>query len=91
MAARIDNLRRLYRISQETLGSLLGVSQSAISKKLAGSLVFTAGEVQECARFFQVSTDFLYGLTDDPGQTDTGYRPRHHAEVDNPVTAVVPA
>ncbi|MFQ8620907.1 helix-turn-helix domain-containing protein [Bifidobacterium bifidum] len=69
---RVETLRRANRLTQTTLGQVLGVSQATMSKKLRGEIPFSACEVQSCARHFRVSTDYLYGLTDDPAPVLNG-------------------
>ena len=66
---RLIDLCKSKNISQTKLASVIGVDKSAISRFLSGKTDSLSHEhVIKTAKFFNVSTDFLLGETDDPGQ-----------------------
>ena len=54
------------KMSQTTLGSLLGIDQSTISKRLRGEVGWPATLVARTARVLNTTAAFLLGETDDP-------------------------
>lgn len=60
-----DELKR-HRYTQEQYASVLHMSQPMVSRRLAGKASFTVMDIQRTAEWLQLSTDYLYGLTEDP-------------------------
>ena len=56
MADRVDRLRRQANMTQ----------QSTASTKLAGKTRMSSSDVLNIAKAFNVSTDYIYGLSDSP-------------------------
>ena len=66
---RLIDLCKSRNISQSQLAGVIGVDRSALSRFLSGKTDSLSHEhVIQIARFFNVSTDFLLGETDDPGR-----------------------
>ena len=63
-ARRVAGLLAETKMSQERYAKMLHLSQPAISAKLSGATRFTAKDIWRTALAFNVSTDYLYGLTD---------------------------
>ena len=63
---RVKKLRRQRKLSQQELGESLGLTQTAISAIESGSRTTTIEKLILLAKFFDVSTDYLLGLRDDP-------------------------
>lgn len=65
MRHRIDELRKEAGMTQDTYGrEILHCSQGTASQKLSGQLALSALDIFRSATAFNVSTDYLYGLTD---------------------------
>lgn len=65
-AERIDELRKQCGMTQESYGvEVLHCSQGTASAKLKG-YGLKAEDILQSAIAFGVSTDYLYGLTDEP-------------------------
>lgn len=60
-------LRREYNISQQALANATKISQSTIAKIEIGRNEATASTIRKLAEFFNVSTDYLLGRTDELG------------------------
>ena len=65
-AFRIKTLRREKKMNQQELGEALGLTQTAISAIENGSRTTTIEKLILLAKFFNVSTDYLLGLKDEP-------------------------
>jgi transcriptional regulator with XRE-family HTH domain len=65
-AERVLQLRRNANISQVQLAHELGVGQKLISYLEGGKSLPNAEIINRLARRFNVSSDYLVGLTDDP-------------------------
>ena len=63
---RAYELRKAAGLSQKELGEVLGLSQKAISTIEGGQRSTTIEKLVLLAKYFQVSTDYLLGRTDDP-------------------------
>lgn len=61
---RVAMLLKETDVSQEEYAEMLHISQPAISGKLSGKVGFTAKDIRQTALSFGVSTDYLYGLSD---------------------------
>lgn len=66
----LSKLRKDKDISQETLGSLLGVSQQTVSKYERGLLEGDYETLIKLSDFFNVSIDYLLDNTDVPTPPD---------------------
>ena len=64
IATRINGLLAETHTSQVQYAAILNMSQPTISAKLSGATRFTAKDIWRTALAFNVSTDYLYGLTD---------------------------
>ncbi|MBD5632208.1 MAG: helix-turn-helix transcriptional regulator [Clostridia bacterium] len=61
---RLKDLLKDKNISQETLAKHIGVSQRAVSKWINHQSEPTESAIVNCAKFFEVSADFILGLSD---------------------------
>lgn len=61
---RLKDLLKEKNISQETLAKNIGVSQHAVSKWINLQSEPTESAIVNCAKFFEVSADFILGLSD---------------------------
>lgn len=61
----LTDLRKEYNLSQMQLAEQIGVSQSTIAKLEIGRNEATASTLAKLAAFFDVSTDYLLGLSDE--------------------------
>ena len=65
-AERLSLLRKQAAISQKQLGEVIGLSNKAICTLENGTRETSFEKLVLLAEFFQVSTDYLLGITDDP-------------------------
>ena len=65
-AIRVKELRKQKRLSQTELGEVLGLTHKSISTIESGVRGTTIEKLILLAKFFEVSTDYLLGLSDDP-------------------------
>jgi len=63
---RVLGLRKAKGLTQKELGEAVGLSYKAISTIESGSRGTSVEKLIELAVYFQVSTDYLLGITDDP-------------------------
>ena len=63
---RVFELRKHQGLSQKELGEAIGLSHKAISTIESGSRSTTIEKLVLLAKFFDVSTDYLLGLKDEP-------------------------
>ncbi|MFZ2538658.1 MAG: helix-turn-helix domain-containing protein [Oscillospiraceae bacterium] len=63
---RIKELRIIKKVSQANLADIVGVSQRAVSYYEAGKDSPSLEILVALANFFEVSTDYLLGITDIP-------------------------
>ena len=68
LQTRIRDLIEDRDMTQRKIAKVLGITESTMSGYLTGKVRLPAWLVQACAEYFQVSTDYLYGLTNDPQQ-----------------------
>lgn len=61
LSRNINRLREAAGMSQALFGEQFGMSQSTASRKLHGQIPFSAAEIAECADYFGVSVNELYG------------------------------
>jgi len=66
LGEKIATLRREKNLRQEDLAKLLGVSRQTISNYEKGERHPDPQMLSRLARFFNVSSDYLLDLTDDP-------------------------
>ena len=62
----VNALRGRFRVSQATLGRVLGVTQSQMSARLRGAVPLTLGEVEVLAEFFGTTPGYLLGYESAP-------------------------
>ena len=65
-AFRVKKLRKARKLSQPGLAEVLGLTQTAISGIESGLRGTTIEKLILLAQFFEVSTDYLLGLKDEP-------------------------
>ena len=65
-AERVHMLRKQRGMSQKELGEAIGLSHKSISTIESGSRTTTLEKLVALVRFFQVSTDYLLGLCEEP-------------------------
>lgn len=63
---RLRELRKNQSVSQMQLAGAIGVTQNAIGMMERGYRGTTIEKLVLIAEYFQVSTDYLLGITDDP-------------------------
>ena len=63
---RIRDLRNDRGLTQQQIAELLNVSQNTYSQYEIGTSRFPLDTVVKLAEFYEVSVDYLVGLTDDP-------------------------
>ena len=66
LQTRIRDLIEDRDTTQKKVAKALGITESTMSGYMTGKVRLPAWLVQMCAEYFQVSSDYLYGLTDDP-------------------------
>ena len=69
LQTRIRDLIEDRDTTQKRVAKALGITESTMSGYMTGKVRLPAWLVKMCAEYFQVSTDYLYGLTDDPQQS----------------------
>lgn len=62
---RLKELLKERGISQETLAKNIGVSQRAVSKWVNRQAEPTESSIVNCAKYFEVSADYILGLKDE--------------------------
>ena len=65
-AFRVKKLRKARKLSQQGLAEVLGLTKTAISGIESGLRTTTIEKLILLAQFFEVSTDYLLGLKDEP-------------------------
>lgn len=65
-AQRVKEQRTKRRLSQVELGKVLGLTHKSISTIESGLRGTTIEKLILLAQFFEVSTDYLLGLKDEP-------------------------
>jgi transcriptional regulator with XRE-family HTH domain len=63
LGIRIRHLRETYRLSQKQLAEALSLSNVQLSRYELGSRTPDPDTIVKIAKFFNVSTDFLLGMT----------------------------
>ena len=64
---RIHSLRREYSLTLKQFGELFGLTEQAVSKIETGSRLTSIEKLVAIAEYFQVTTDWLLGLSDERG------------------------
>jgi transcriptional regulator with XRE-family HTH domain len=66
LGKRLHEVRRDRKYTQEQLARAIGVSSNTIARVERGALQYlNGGTVAEAARFLDVSSDYLLGLSDE--------------------------
>ena len=65
MYQRLRDLREDHDKTQKDIASMLNISQTTYSRYESGALDIPSATIIRLARFYHVSTDYLFGLTDD--------------------------
>ena len=65
-AFRVKKLRKQRKLSQKELGEAIGLTAKSICTIESGTRTTTIEKLILLAKFFQVSTDYLLGLKDEP-------------------------
>ena len=65
-ATRLKELRKSKKITQLTLALKLKTNQNTISRYESGERAPGINEIIEIADYFDVSVDYLLGVTDNP-------------------------
>ena len=63
---RLKQLRKQAKLQKKELGERIGLCANAISMMETGNRETSFEKLVLLAEFFQVSTDYLLGITDDP-------------------------
>ena len=63
---RIKSLRAERGLSQKEIANSIGISESAYQRYEQPTREPTLGKIIKIADYYDVSTDFLLGLSDDP-------------------------
>ena len=64
--ARLLELREQNNLSQKTVADLLGVTRTQVSDIENGKSGTNLDRFYQLCEFYQVSADYLLGITDDP-------------------------
>lgn len=64
MNNRIKKLRKSRGLSQEAFGEIINISQQAVSKMETNSCTIYADLLIKIAQYFNVTTDYILGLSD---------------------------
>ncbi len=67
-ALRLRILRTKRHLSQQEMADILGITRTAYNKYENGAIQPTLN-VKKLSRFFNVSTDYLLGMNEDPAAT----------------------
>ena len=70
MITRLKQLRSENGLTQEQVGKLLYVNQSMYLRYESGSLDIPLDAAAKLVKYYNVSMDYLMGLTDDPSPND---------------------
>lgn len=73
MSNRLKELRTERRLSMRELGDLTKISFTTIGAMERGDRPFTQGNLEILCSFFNVSSDYLLGLSDQRNSTSTTY------------------
>lgn len=73
---RLLALRKEKKISQTALGQLLGVTATQIRDIERGKSTTSMGRLYQLCQYFNVSSDYFLGLTDNPEPRDQSVNKR---------------
>lgn len=65
LSKRLKELRKAQGYTQKNIAEIFGLDTSSICKYESGQATPPSDIVKKFAEFFQVSTDYLYGLSDE--------------------------
>jgi len=65
-AERLAELRKKNRLTQKEVGDAIGLTAKSVSTMESGLRQTTFEKLVLLAKFFNVSTDYLLGLKDEP-------------------------
>ncbi len=84
---RIAELRRARKLRQVDMAAILGMSQRNYSHIESGEYDFTSRQLIRLASLFEVSIDYLVGLTDEmnPRPKSHGFRMEIEREIKLPL------
>lgn len=83
MGERVHNLLWRAKITQTAFAQTLGLSQTALSRKLHGDRAFTLDEILMVSGKMNVSLEYLFGLSDDEGPSSPNVRPTDYRVADS--------
>lgn len=63
---RIRSIRRERELSQQQIAEVLGISQTMVARYERGATALPIRHLIALCRFYEVSSDYLLGLTDKP-------------------------
>ncbi|MCI9332601.1 MAG: helix-turn-helix transcriptional regulator [Oscillibacter sp.] len=66
LGTRLKALRKERRLYQREVGELIGVTQRHYQKIEKGEINISVLTLRTLAGYFEVSADYLLGITDDP-------------------------
>ena len=69
---RISELRKRNKVTQEELAQILGLHQTAISQWETGKTSPDMSQLVSVAKFFNVTIDYLLGVSDNPSVLSSG-------------------
>lgn len=84
---RIRELRKELDLTQEGLSKLIGTTQQAISKMENGSYAIPSDLLIELSKFFNVTADYIIGLSDI--KRDSPCQTRANQEIDSHYNIVI--
>ena len=64
--SRLRELRRQKNISQAALGQMLGITSTQVGDMERGNSTTSMPRLYVLCQYFEVSSDYLMGLADDP-------------------------
>ena len=70
-ALRLTDLMRQFPKTQSDVAEAMGVKRQAVGQYCNGATVPTIDKLVLLARYFNVSADYLLGITDDPNPSRT--------------------
>lgn len=80
-AQRLKDLREERGFSQQDLAELTGIPQTTLSRYERG-IEISASNLVRLAQFFQVTSDYLLGIEDNPALVDVSITHRERRLVD---------
>lgn len=65
-AQRVREVRKLHNETQKQLGDAIGTKANNVSEIESGKKTTTSEKIAKLCRHYNVSADYLLGLSDDP-------------------------